>query len=186
MSTTSRAEDTDGPNLLPKFSFSSTPSMNFSSTSDPSSVFAPPQLLKSGKEPLAALTVAKKEQVRDALLQSIVKCMQIQSSLYRLVLLKLQSSVTAEAVTDNQAHSQYSTTFKDKSTKPQLSSQGVNNSPSTLLCELKEPMEALMHCARIQRSLFEKLLLSITPTTKSEDDQRIESSSLEMQGEVMV
>ena len=112
--------------------------------------------------------------------------MQIQSSLYRLVLLKLQLHVTAEAATDNQAPSQNSTTFKGKSSKPQLSSQGANNSPSALLCELKEPMEALMHCASIQRSLFEKLLFSITPTTNSEDDEGIESYSLGMQGEVLV
>ncbi|XP_074625472.1 uncharacterized protein LOC141883770 isoform X1 [Acropora palmata] len=181
MSITTSAEDSDGPYQLPKFSFSSTPSMNFSSTSDPSSVFAPVKLLKSEKEPLSALTVAKKERVRDDLLQSIVKCMQIQSSLYRLVLLKLQLHVTAEAATDNQAPSQNSTTFKDKSSKPQLSSQGANNSPSALLCELKMPMEALMHCASIQRSLFEKLLFSITPTTNSEDDQGIESYSSGMQ-----
>lgn len=186
VSITASAEDTDGSYQLPKFSFSSTPSMNFSSTSDHSSVFAPVQLLKSEKEPLSALTVAKKERVRDDLLQSIVKCMQIQSSLYRLVLLKLQLHVTAEAATDNQDPSQNSTTFKGKSSKPQLSSQGSNNSPSALLCELKEPMEALMHCASIQRSLFEKLLFSITPTTNSEDDQGIESYSLEKQGEVLV
>ena len=45
------------------------------------------------KEPLS--TVPSRLQLRDALVQNIVKCRKIQSSLYRLVLLKLQSHVTA-------------------------------------------------------------------------------------------
>ena len=46
-----------------------------------------------GKEPLSSVT--SKLELRDTLIQNIVKCRKIQNSLYRLVLLKLQSHVTA-------------------------------------------------------------------------------------------
>mgnify|MGYP000073149605 CR=1 FL=1 len=46
-----------------------------------------------GKEPLSSVT--SKLELRDSLIQNIVKCRKIQNSLYRLVLLKLQSHVTA-------------------------------------------------------------------------------------------
>ena len=46
-----------------------------------------------GKEPLSS--VASKLQLRDTLVQNIVKCRKIQNSLYRLVLLKLQSHAMA-------------------------------------------------------------------------------------------
>ena len=45
------------------------------------------------KEPLS--TVKSRLQLRDTLVQNIVKCRKIQNSLYKLVLLKLQSHVTA-------------------------------------------------------------------------------------------
>lgn len=70
---------------------------NFCSEGDRDSVFNPQQPCPEdscvGKEPLS--TVTNKLQLRDTLIQNIVKCRKIQNSLYRLVLLKLQSHVTA-------------------------------------------------------------------------------------------
>lgn len=82
--------------------FPYTPTINFISESDPSRVFSPTQPPAAGKEPLSTLTVSEGQQLRDALLQSTVKCMQIQNSLYRLVLLKLQAHVKADGRTDSQ------------------------------------------------------------------------------------
>ena len=79
----------------PPFLF--TPSVNFFSESHagPARVFSPTQPPAAGKEPLSTLTVSEGQQLRDALLQSIFKCMQIQNSLYRLVLVKLQAHAKA-------------------------------------------------------------------------------------------
>lgn len=69
---------------------------NFSSEGDRDFVFSPQQPCPEdscvGKEPLS--TVTSKLQLRDTLVQNIVKCRKIQNSLYRLVSLKLQSHVT--------------------------------------------------------------------------------------------
>ena len=70
---------------------------NFCSEGDRDFVLNPKQPCPEdscvGKEPLS--TVTGKLQLRDTLVQNIVKCRKIQNSLYRLVLLKLQSHVTA-------------------------------------------------------------------------------------------
>ena len=70
---------------------------NFSSKGDRDFVFNPLQPCSEdscvGKEPLS--TVTSKLQLRDTLVQSIIKCRKIQNSLYRRVLLKFQSHVTA-------------------------------------------------------------------------------------------
>ena len=70
---------------------------NFCSEGDRDFVLNPKQPCPEdscvGKELLS--TVTGKLQLRDSLVQNIVKCRKIQNSLYRLVLLKLQSHVTA-------------------------------------------------------------------------------------------
>ena len=80
---------------------------NFCSEGDRDFVFNPQQPCPQdgcvGKEPLS--TVTSKVQLRDTLLQNIVKCRKLQNSLYRLVLLKLQSHVTA--VTRDHTDSNY-------------------------------------------------------------------------------
>ena len=208
-------------------------------------MFKPPQL--PGKEPLSTLIATEGQQLRDGLLHSIVKCMQIQNSLYRLVLLKLQAHVAAMAdikTCDSQIDEAslaesggvessgifqnpdfpvaQRTRGKTGSVKyaPKLASndgvcrtsseesasvsangatkvsntvsnvRGLNNTPVflstgtkevnpsnalnaastdvlrenlsdapiTLLNEVKEPLEALMRCADIQRSLFQGLI----------------------------
>ena len=79
--------------------FAFTPTIDFTSepNADPAKVFSPPHPPAVAKEPRSStqLSVSEERQVRDALLETIVKCMEIQNSLYRLVLLKLQTHVTA-------------------------------------------------------------------------------------------
>ena len=82
--------------------FPHTPSIKLISESDPARAFSPPQPPAAGEEPLSTLTVSEGQQLKEALLQSIVKCMQIQNSLYRLVLVKLQAHITADGQTGSQ------------------------------------------------------------------------------------
>ena len=166
-------------------SFSFTPSINFISESDPAVVFSPPQTSAAGKEPLSTLSVSEGQQIKDALLESIVKCMQIQNSLHRLVLLKLQVHVTAAAGqtdTDPQC-SGASLVAKDPSKE---GSRDSLSDTRALLCELKEPLEGLMRCADIQRSLFQRLMAVNLITTKEEADQTVASlpSLHDNQGEI--
>lgn len=165
----------------PPFSF--TPSINFISESDPARVFSPTQAPADGKEPLSTLTVSEGQQLKDALLQSIVKCMQIQNSLYRLVLVKLQAHVTADGQTD--PHRSGAST-SSKALNTEVSREGANDVPSALLCELKEPLEGLMRCTDIQRSLFQRLV-TVNSMTSEELTDHIPSlpSSGGNQGEVI-
>ena len=188
VSTSPSAEKSDVPSQVPSHRFLSTPSINFSSESDPALVFIPPQPSVAEKEPLSSLTDTNRQALMDFLLQSIVKCMQIQNSLHRLMLLKLKSHVTSSA--DGQTDSHGSRLSKGKlpkaSNQEGFSSRSVNNNPSALLCELKEPLEALMQCAGIQRSLFLKLLTVNKVITDVETNQGIASTvgSQEGQGEL--
>ena len=81
------------------FAFTPTIDLTLEPNADLAKVFSPPHPQAVAKEPLSStqLSVSEERQVRDALLETIVKCMEIQNSLYRLVLLKLQTHVTAAA-----------------------------------------------------------------------------------------
>ncbi|XP_068757006.1 uncharacterized protein [Montipora capricornis] len=185
MSTSPSAEKSDVPSQVPNHRFLSTPSINFSSESDPALVFIPPQPSVAEKEPLSSLTDTNRQALMDFLLQSIVKCMQIQNSLHRLMLLKLKSHVTSSA--DGQTDSHGSRLSKGKlpkaSNQEGFSSRSVNNNSSALLCELKEPLEALMQCAGIQRSLFLKLLTVNKVITDVETNQGIASTVGSQEGQ---
>ena len=103
----------------------------------------------------------------DCLLESIVKCMQIQNSLYRLVLLKLSQHVNgAEGQTDamsgNTSASDLAEARHTESTVPNRTYDA-----GALLCEVKEPLGALMRCADIQRGLFQKMITVNTMTTEN-------------------
>ena len=76
-----------------KCDFAFTPVINFTSELDPARVFTPPQPQGAHKQPLSELSVSEAQELKDALLESIAKCMQIQNSLYRLVLVKLHAQV---------------------------------------------------------------------------------------------
>ena len=76
-----------------KCDFAFTPVINFTSELDPARVFTPPQPQGADKQPLSEMSVSEAQELKDALLESIAKCMQIQNSLYRLVLVKLHAQV---------------------------------------------------------------------------------------------
>ena len=76
-----------------KCDFAFTPVINFTSELDPARVFTPPKPQGAHKQPLSELSVSEAQELKDALLESIAKCMQIQNSLYRLVLVKLHAQV---------------------------------------------------------------------------------------------
>jgi len=76
-----------------KCDFAFTPVINFTSELDPARVFTPPQPQGADKQPLSEMSVSEAQELKDALLESIAKCMQIQNSLYRLVLVKLHARV---------------------------------------------------------------------------------------------
>ena len=197
--------DTEDPEVpLSSTSFSFTPSIKFISEADPAQVFTPPQPPAAGeKDPLSTqLSVSEGRQLRDSLLETIVKCIEIQNSLYRLVLLKLQTHVTAAAAAAGQtdADSQLSgatdlpstltstendapgaqctdsatASLNDAPKAPSMegSTDCRNDSPRALLCELKAPIEALMRCADIQRELFQRLV-TVNLTTTGEGQGEI-------------
>ena len=168
---------------LPSFSYSFTPNINFISESDPARVFTTPQPPAAENEPLSSLSVSEGQQLRDALLESIVKCMQIQNSLYRLVLLKLQACATG--LTD--ADSQHSAALNASSKVPSAKSTGdsQNTAVGAFLCELKEPLNALMRCADIQRLLFQRLI-TVNLITTEEANQSVtrNSPSIDNQGKI--
>lgn len=121
---------------------------NFRPNSDPGRVFTPPQLQAAKKEPLSVLSVAEAQELKNALLESIAKCMQIQNSLYKLVLLKLQVFIRGQANADSEHRGASSGDTDDNQ----------NTGPRALLNEIKEPLNSLMRCADIQRSLYQRLV----------------------------
>ena len=78
------------PNTL----FTFTPNISFTSESNPAFVSTAAQTHATERQKPTALSISEAEQLRDGLLGSIVKCTQIQNSLYRLLLLKLQAHIT--------------------------------------------------------------------------------------------
>ena len=80
------------PNTL----FTFTPNISFTSESNPAFVFTAAQTHATERQKPTALSISEAKQLRDALLGSIVKCTQIQNSLYRLLLLKLQAHITGQ------------------------------------------------------------------------------------------
>ena len=83
------------PNTL----FTLTPNISFTSESNPACVFTTTQTHATERQKPTALSISEAKQLRDALLGSIVKCTQIQNSLYRLLLLKLQVHITGPSDT---------------------------------------------------------------------------------------
>ena len=76
-----------------------TPNISFTSESNPACVFTAAQTHSAERQKPTALSISEAKQLRDALLGSIVKCTQIQNSLYRLLLLKLQAYITGPSDT---------------------------------------------------------------------------------------
>ena len=116
----------------------------------------------------------------DSLLESIIKCMQIQNSLYRLVLLKLEKRA-AEPKDENDVLPGPKANDEKSAGKNQDCDLG------TLLCELKSPLEALMRSAEIQRGLFQRMVAVNSMITDEFADPPNDGASLrEGQGEVVL
>lgn len=147
----------DSSEALPSHTFSLTPNIDFTSqsTADPVDVFSQSQATGSGKEPTQALTVSEGQQLMASLLESVVKCMQIQNSLHRLVLVKLKQHA---AVTEGQADAVSGHTYATEARSEESTGENPSYDPGALLCELKEPLGALMRCADIQRGLFQRMM----------------------------
>ncbi|XP_078372534.1 uncharacterized protein LOC144656167 isoform X2 [Oculina patagonica] len=173
---------TEFPAALPSTSthdFSLTPTTDFTSEAnlDPAAVFSQPQPPVVGNEPTQTLTVSEGRQLTRALLESIIKCMQIQNSLYRLVLLKLGGCISGSS------GQTYAVPEKagapEKPEAPSIESAVENQSDATkvLLCELKEPLQALMRCADIQRGLFQRLITVNVMTPEESTDLLVRTLS---------
>lgn len=152
---------TDSSEVLPSHTFSLTPTIDFTasqSTADPVDVFSQSQATVGKDKPAESLSVLEGRQLMDSLLESVVKCMQIQNSLHRLVLLKLQQhAAVSEGQTDAvPGHS--NATDLPKARSEESTRENPNYDPGALLCELKEPLGALMSCADIQRALFQRMI----------------------------
>lgn len=150
----------DNAEVLPSHTFSLTPTIDFTSqsTADPRDVF---------RQPTQTLTSSEGRELMDCLLESIVKCMQIQNSLYRLVLLKLSqhvngADVQTDAMSVNTSASDLPEARHTESTVPNRTYDA-----GALLCEVKEPLGALMRCADIQRGLFQKMIAVNMMTTEN-------------------
>ena len=158
----------------PSHSFSFSPIINFTAqpTADAVDVFQQSHPPTDDADPTSTLTVSEGKQLMDSLLESIIKCMQIQNSLYRLVLLKLgQQAAGCNGETD--------AVSRPKASLEKSSGENLNCDPGALLCELKEPLEALMRCAEIQSGLFQRIITVNLMTTDESAGPPDNSSSSE-------
>ena len=135
---------------------------NFRPNTDPVRVFTPPQPQAADKKPLSALSVSEAQKLKNALLESIAKCMQIQNSLYKLVLLTLQAFIRGQADADSEHRGASSGDTSDNQ----------NTGPGALLNEIKEPLNSLMRCADIQRSLYQRIV-TVSLISSEETEQSI-------------
>lgn len=159
--------------------FSLSPAIDFISEANlnPGDVFSKAQPPAVGQEPAPTLTVSEVRQLTRALLESINKCMQIQNSLYRLVLLKLggrTSGSSAQTFADSE-----NTVTKEmpEASSKEITETNLNDAAKVLLFELKDPLQALMRCAHIQRGLFQKLIVVNLMTSEESTDQAVRTSS---------
>lgn len=176
VSTDSSADNSE---VLPPHTFSLTPTIDFTSqsTADPRDVF---------RQPAQTLTFSEGRQLTDCLLESIVKCMQIQNSLHRLVLLKLsQHAACTEGQTDAVSRDTDASDLPE-ARHAESARQNRTNDPGALLCDLKEPLGALMRCADIQRGLFQRMIAVNLMTPGESSDLSDESlSSTHNQGGIV-
>ena len=71
-----------------------------------------------------------------------------------------------------------------KASNTENAEKSVNGAPLTLLCELQDPLNALIRCADIQRELFQSVMtLNELKTKEASDLSAKESSPRESKGE---
>ena len=102
---------------------------------------------------------------------SIIKCMQIQNSLHKLVLLKLgQKAARSEGHRDTGSN-------RLETSHAESSEENPDDDPRDLLCELKDPLVGLMGSTEIQRSFFQRLITLNSMITGESADSLNNSSS---------
>ena len=112
------------------------------------------------------VTVSMGKDLMSSLHGSIIKCMQIQNSLHKLVLLKLgQKAARSEGHRDT------------GSNRLETSHAESSDDPRDLLCELNDPLVGLMGSTEIQRSFFQRLITLNSMITGESADSSNNSSS---------
>ena len=102
---------------------------------------------------------------------SIIKCMQIQNSLHKLVLLKLgRKALRSEGHRDTGS-------YTPETSHAESSDENPDDDPRDLLCELKDPLMGLMGSAQIQRTFFQRLITLNSMITDASADLSNNSSS---------
>ena len=117
------------------------------------------------------VTVSMGKDLMSSLHGSIIKCMQIQNSLHKLVLLKLgQKAARSEGHRDTGSN-------RLETSHAESSDENPDDDPRDLLCELKDPLVGLMGSAEIQRSFFQRLITLNSMITGESADSSNNSSS---------
>lgn len=114
--------------------FAFTSVMNFNSESDPAQA--------ADKKPLSALSVSESQKLNTDLLESIAKCMQVQNSLYRLVLLKLHSRVKDAGETCSREFDSKEVELHEASSAA-ISGMNVKDSPDPAIVKSPDAEEGL-------------------------------------------
>lgn len=140
-------------------------------------VSAHPQIKKETGQ---TLTVSEGKQLSEALLKSIMKCIQIQNSLYRLVLLQITGPASCSSGQPNSDVLGNVHTWQIHEA-PNVSStrESFKHDTKVLLSNLKQPLEALMRCLSIQKTLFQRLTaVSLATLELSSDNLEMKSKPL--------
>ena len=149
---------------------------------DPANVFSQPESPAVEKEPTQTLTVSEGRQLTGSLLESTIKCMQVQNALYRLVLLKLGGRTSGHTTGTSGSENTGAPELLDT---PNIESAGenLNDAAKVLLCELEMPLQALMRCAEIQKGLFQRMItVNLAISEDSTDLLATTSSASDNQG----
>lgn len=103
-------------------------------------------------EQVPIVTVSIGKYLMPSLLGSIIKCMQIQNCLHKLVLLELGRKTARSG-----GHSDTGS-YRPETSHTESLEENHEGDSRDLLCELKDPLVGLMGSAEIQRSFFQRLM----------------------------
>ena len=111
------------------------------------------------------LTASESKKLFGVLLTPLIRCLQIQTTLYRLILIKTQRNITRALDHKNE----------DSDASPSVSGDG-----GAIRSDLQLPLEAVVRCGDIQKALFQSLLavcLSMTRNIPASFDRCAEDST---------
>lgn len=129
--------------------------------------------LEEESEQVPIVTDSMGKHLVPSLLGSIIKCMQIQNSLHKLVLLKLgRKTSRSGGQSDTGSH-------RPETSHTESLEESHEGDSRDLLCELKDPLVGLIGSAEIQRSFFQRLITLNSMSTDVSADPSNNSSSPE-------